>query len=130
MGTPGSQNQDNKTLTFVHCYIMLFSIKSCNSVKILMEASFIQGQQSFLLHHLCLSAAPPMPRPPSALPTLLGIPHRPLAQLAPAHMSFVCFPLRPPAPFCSLILSHCLKPPVLTPEKGKTVKVMSLDEIV
>lgn len=69
-----------------------------------------------------------MPRPPSALPTLLGIPYRPLAQLAPDLIAFVRFPLLPPRFF---LLSHPL-PQSLTSrsdqENRKTGKVMFLDE--
>lgn len=95
------------------------------------EASFSLSQQYSLLHlsstppTVCLSTARLMPRPPAALPTLLGIPHRPLAQLAPALISYVHFPV---LSRYSLILSHRLKPPALTRRTEKTVKVMLLNE--
>lgn len=69
----------------------------------------------------------PLPCPASALPTLLGIPRRPLAQLALALISFVHFP-----PCSPRLLSHPLPQSQTScsdQENGKAVKVMSLDEV-
>ncbi len=83
-----------------------------------METSVSLSRQPSILH---LSFTPPMPvtappmlRPPLALPTLLGIP--PSAFSTVGTSSHLLRPLPPPPLFYILILSHSLRAPALSIE--------------